>query len=1205
MTQMKKIMFFLAVILNAALAQIKLSDPNAPPLLNNAFLPSPNSASLGKYGNLPVNLYSGTSTLSVPIWTINLQNLEMAIVLNYNTGGIRVEEMASWAGLGWSLNAGGVITRSVFGLPDETGYGFSNTPVVQENSVVSKSDLDLISLGLWDTEPDVYSFNFLGRTGKFRLAKNGQDGRPSFVTMEPLQNLVIEKLGDQFTVKDEFGNVYRFDVTETTTITSTIYPVNGPATTGGTSTYTSSWYLSSVTDVWGNSISIQYDTETLWYEMASQETKYVFYQPFIGSANVPQSAIPKDVSIASTYMVFAKYPHKINFPNGYLEFKSYSTRKDLPNCMTGAAQGRILNGIDVYNYTGSRIRSFDFNFGYLQGTIISPENSVQTASNDFRLMLLSVKEWDGNRQLAKSPYLFEYITDLPFPGRLSKARDHWGYNNGMFSNTSLVPSVIVTPVDEVASAYPAANNYLKWGNRSVDFNYAKQAALRKVTYPTGGYSLFDYESNLVKYDSNLPVDIREAWHLIDGCTPDLQDKPAGYYKDYNFEIKTEKQKAYVLFRIWPGVTNPGSPKDWPVVFTLMKANGEEILSTRYLETLPPTLNASSPQLRFLPSGQYTIRTEVKSQVNGGYCNPDLFYGVQVQIAEEYRNAKVGGLRVKIVSDFDSDGALIDRKAYQYEETDSIGKLGWFPVYDYFKFRTYVSLDVYGGQYASQALFKVFNSNSNAILGSQYNQSIGYSTVKEINRDGSTVVNKFIGQDLRPDGDGNVIESSRFPFPPAQSREWARGFLKEKVVYSSNPVKAVSKETNEPDNISPDVSRLNDQRIAGLKVGITSDVVTASGSTDRSYLYAFYYPGSGSTLTKSALEEVFPNDNSNRVHAEYKRYANSAKLLKPISYSFSSSTGAEYTVQNKYVDDLPSTIPIISNLKSLNMNTTLIETITSKPIADATEAIVIGGTFINYDLKPGPTSISNFEALAPILKSSFKTASASEENSLASDPSFKRHIYDITYDDKGNITSFKNEKGNPTSILWDYLSQLRTALIANVERDQLFTFTSFEAENKGGWNFGGTIVGTEGRTGRKSYDLGTGSISKQSLPADSYVLSYWTKGSVNVSVGGGVEQRSVSAMFNGWTLVEKRIRIDSATGSLTLSGTGLLDEVRLHPTEAQMTTYTHDPLIGVTSMTGPDNKTTFYEYDGLGRLKCVRDHNGDVVKTYDYKYKTNN
>ncbi len=57
-----------------------------------------------------------------------------------------------------------------------------------------------------------------------------------------------------------------------------------------------------------------------------------------------------------------------------------------------------------------------------------------------------------------------------------------------------------------------------------------------------------------------------------------------------------------------------------------------------------------------------------------------------------------------------------------------------------------------------------------------------------------------------------------------------------------------------------------------------------------------------------------------------------------------------------------------------------------------------------------------------------------------------------------------------------------------------------------------------------------------------------------------------------------------------------------PAEAQMTSYTYDPLIGVTSITGPSGDTQYYVYDDFNRLWRIKDKEGNILKEYDYNYK---
>lgn len=106
--------------LNAQEGLIQFEEPQ---------IPSPNAAALGEYGDFPVSYHTGVPNISIPIYTLTEGSLQFLISLSYHSSGIQVDEVASWVGLGWSLNAGGVITRMINGTPDEGGFlNVSNDP---------------------------------------------------------------------------------------------------------------------------------------------------------------------------------------------------------------------------------------------------------------------------------------------------------------------------------------------------------------------------------------------------------------------------------------------------------------------------------------------------------------------------------------------------------------------------------------------------------------------------------------------------------------------------------------------------------------------------------------------------------------------------------------------------------------------------------------------------------------------------------------------------------------------------------------------------------------------------------------------------------------------------------------------------------------------------------------------------------------------
>ena len=62
-----------------------------------------------------------------------------------------------------------------------------------------------------------------------------------------------------------------------------------------------------------------------------------------------------------------------------------------------------------------------------------------------------------------------------------------------------------------------------------------------------------------------------------------------------------------------------------------------------------------------------------------------------------------------------------------------------------------------------------------------------------------------------------------------------------------------------------------------------------------------------------------------------------------------------------------------------------------------------------------------------------------------------------------------------------------------------------------------------------------------------------------------------------------------------------DDVRIFPSDAQITTYTYDPLVGMTSSTDTKGMPTYFEYDGMARLMNVKDKDGNIIKNYKYYY----
>lgn len=180
----RDVLILIVLIASNIMAQIPLHD---------RYMLSPNATGLGEYGEIPVSLYTGIADISIPIYTINYHNHELPISLSYHGGGVKVDSHPGWVGLDWVLNAGGAISRVVYGLPDETyyykrtdgpidlgyfhnydlGFGLEQEKYPDPVFTLLQNDVYYFYYQC-DQEPDRFDFNFLGITGSFVLSEDGE-----------------------------------------------------------------------------------------------------------------------------------------------------------------------------------------------------------------------------------------------------------------------------------------------------------------------------------------------------------------------------------------------------------------------------------------------------------------------------------------------------------------------------------------------------------------------------------------------------------------------------------------------------------------------------------------------------------------------------------------------------------------------------------------------------------------------------------------------------------------------------------------------------------------------------------------------------------------------------------------------------------------------------------------------------------------------
>lgn len=482
---------------------------------------SPNAAALGKFGDIPITYHTGTPEISIPIYTVTQGSLSLPISLSYHSSGVRVAELSSWVGLGWSLNAGGMITRTVHGGPDDlhnwqqgpqgysdlhwgwytngafpyaiTGCENQSGMTIQQSLLTAPGGASVplgtpgncfyyfsdAALGYIDLEPDLYTFNVNGHSGKFFFDANKN------VHMIPDDDFAIQPVinastgaFDSWIIIGSDGNKYYFGTTAATEVTG-----NDPTGVGASfydNLNTNTWYLYKIVSPNGeDEIDFSYTSETYTYGNRGGQ-----------SVIINQSGgYSGDVSTASTVpsisRVLGKRLSQITTSSGNVTVTFTGRNRQDVDPIFQSPMAQSLDNIQIVTPVGCKNFSLSNYYPAAQGTSGGTCCSGQTTSHNTRLILNSVQESDCNGNVLPA-YTFTYnLTNLP--SRYSLGRDKWDYYNGVDTNLSLFPNDLANPYTGIIFGT---------ANRAVNSTYMQAGMLTKITYPTGGSTTFTYEPHV-------------------------------------------------------------------------------------------------------------------------------------------------------------------------------------------------------------------------------------------------------------------------------------------------------------------------------------------------------------------------------------------------------------------------------------------------------------------------------------------------------------------------------------------------------------------------------------------------------------------------------------------------------------------------------------------------------------------------------------
>ncbi|HEY9049622.1 MAG TPA: hypothetical protein VIN08_27180 [Ohtaekwangia sp.] len=1112
--------------------------------------PSPNAATFHKYGDIPVSYYTGVPSIEIPLYQITDKELSTPISLSYHAGGIRASEESGTVGLGWTLQCGGIISQSI---KDKNDFkNFLSLSEIKENlskniltvnsnptgryfyGQTSNNSYDMSPLydgspEGFDTEIDVFNFNFGGRSGKFILDQAGQPVLDRYADIKIIPNIVNE-VCDKFTIIDEHGIKYIFQDVERE----------------NTSQQITSWYLTSVTAPSGASIVYHYLSSTITGQPYTNE---------VVSWGCDNARTTSTISQAREYT--ALQVSRIDFRNGYVEMNYDDLREDL-------AGGKRMNSLKVYSVTNAApVKEFDFVYTHF--------NDGSTLSNRKRLKLDQLIEKAG--EITLPPYIFNYKVKNSQGGNLvnfpkdSKAIDHWGFNNGKF-NSTLVPKYtgVIYNIPAGTQSYQTFTG----ADREVDPPSAQAFILTDLTYPTGGKTLFEYESNT--YDKTLS---RSSY---------ANDFETTYLEDHT-EYVTIPLTGSVVAGTFTGAIDCSSKvgTDVKVTFTFKANSDAERASLHSSSNISATAFGYTRSFTntSLSCGGPVCTTEVNVQATNGMHPWQVEIGTVTGLAgvtmnftwkvartvasssNSYDNA--GGLRIRKITNLDENGNAVSVKTYDYHyqedknnngvpETYSYGRRMSPPIYTRYEATTQ-QVNPGGDEgpvsWPTQCFNFVRYANSIGALSSSVQGNIvGYDKVTEYiasTTDNTQTLGKTVYEyentsDLVLDYTyvvGDVSGGMQLPYRKP-------GMLN--LGYSKNGL----------------LKRKTDYAFVNGQSQMVKQVINDYQTVAESFYYSLAYESLPTTNVGLAYEvEAYPALHSEKIllmstteknpEATTKTYTyGSTQHIFPTQTDITRSDGRTTTIKQYYTSDsYPGLSATAQSAKTEMVNQHILSPVIATESTTGTSVEVVKS---NYKL---------YNTTMPLLESVETKQNAGNFD--------LRYNY-LDYDVQANLRGQSKPGDVPSAYVWGYSDTYIIAEAKNALPDQIF-HTSFEETGNSAWD--------DAKTGHKSKTDGYSSLLTK-LTAGKYILSWWSK-----------------PVAGAWQLQQQTITVTGT--SYTINLTGQVDEVRFYPVGALMTTYTYDPLVGLKSVTDPNQRLLKYEYDDLGRLVLIRDNDDNIIKKYTYNY----
>ena len=989
---------------------------------------TPEAASLGKYGAFQVSEYSGAANISIPLYTVKSGDISFPISLYYEGTGIKVEQDATFVGLGWNLSYGGMISHIICGHNDfhdptnRTNYWknyWANTDTFPQNQPceiympkwVDKGGneyllYDYISKG-YDC-PDIFRASFCGHNIAFiidaRLGK-GADGQDSIVILSDSQKKyrISYKIGkynfpSAFTITDDKGISYVF---------------NAYSENCNQYVQADSYYLEKIYDSDGacakSIVSIEYEQECFYYTPSRPIQK--FHEPTTQHINNNYENIPTIDNFSSFFDNIIHgtehapyigcndnggcdkvYPKRIITALDTIEFTK-EPREDIKGA-------KSISGITVKSKNGDITRNIRLTYDYY---LENPEKPFHSYSHK-RLKLTGVT-------IDEQKYQFEY-DNQKLPSFASYSKDYWGYYNG--ANPQAYKFFGCSPAYTILNDMVRPVEHLDGSNRLASEELCNVGMLKRIIYPTGGYTDYEFEAHRFNDKYYYPdashkisfppsvLTIKDGEVTMVGTMTDsicFVAKQEKYYLQLSYHLNNTAGNLNIIIR--------DSSKKYDLYnLTYFKKN------ENFTDSIPLSLTKGDAYIitiNLIDNSQYHFSTYAQCSVKHDSINTNVA-ALPTTRDENGGYSIGGGLRIKTIKNYDSNSTYLNGVKYEYYGGKLLSPTVQLEKHYIDFYYNHIEPNVPVGitdvtLINARVAFKYANTEPSYpyICSLGIPTIVGYDTVvkSEEDKNGNiqrkTVLNYFnygyVTNDSQTNSINNRMQNSfyfnSYYSDTNQVQGHLNGKIKNEIVYSGTGKK------NYQTSYEYSCKKLGSVLYPKCFPKFLSNFQHVDGQFDLAFFRKFI---TWSYLTKK--DETFYDANGNKTTS------------RVTTYTYDDSN---YQVSQQTISDGQNTesVRYWYPLNSGNPSTGLSYLINRNCLSEVTgvdtykNGVFTGGSKFNY------TTYNNLDA--PAVKACFSILPNSGRTNVL-------EMKVTVYDSYGNIREYEKKDGTPVTILWSYYHQ---------------------------------------------------------------------------------------------------------------------------------------------------------------------------------------